>query len=63
MKVLLYSWPFYPGIGGLERLTVTATLDEDRSSPRLPFPVERRPRLGRLVRWSDVTSCTLGRLC
>ncbi|MBI1950551.1 MAG: glycosyltransferase family 4 protein [Acidobacteria bacterium] len=73
MKILLYSWPFYPRIGGLERLTevtancllgeghevtvVTATLDQDHSSPAFPFPVERRPglrRLARLVRWSDV---------
>ena len=65
MNVLLYSWPFYPTIGGLERLTevtakclleeghkvtvVTATLDAEVSSPAFPFPVERRPSLRRLA--------------
>lgn len=66
MKVLLYSWPFYPTIGGLQRLTevtancllaeghevtvVTATLDEHRPSPAFPFPIERRPGVERLAR-------------
>lgn len=66
MNVLLYSWPFYPTIGGLQRLTevtarclleeghevmvVTATLDAEGSSPVFPFPVERRPGLRRLAR-------------
>lgn len=66
MRVLIYSWPFAPTIGGLERLTemtacrlteaghevtvVTDTLDPEGRAPGLPFRVERRPGLRRLAR-------------
>jgi glycosyltransferase involved in cell wall biosynthesis len=59
VNLLLYSWPFDPSVGGLERLTrltatylaeagwrvtvVTATPDAGRSVPDLPFTVVRRP--------------------
>lgn len=65
MKVLLYSWLFGPGIGGLDRLTeltatyvsgaghavtvVTATGDRDQRWRPFGFEVERRPGLRRLV--------------
>jgi glycosyltransferase involved in cell wall biosynthesis len=65
LRVLLYSWPFWPSVGGLERLTeltarflvhsghhvtvVTATPDSAESAA-FPFIVERRPGLIRLVR-------------
>lgn len=63
--VLLHSWPFWPSVGGLERLTeltarflvrsghhvtvVTATPDRAESVAS-PFIVERRPGLIRLSR-------------
>jgi glycosyltransferase involved in cell wall biosynthesis len=66
MNILLYSWPFYPTIGGLERLTevtarclleeghevtvVTATLDSQGASRPFAYPVERRPGMRRLAR-------------
>ena len=66
MRILLYSWPFYPSVGGLERLTeltasylagaghrvtvVSATSDPLGAGPRFPFAVERRPGWRRLYR-------------
>jgi glycosyltransferase involved in cell wall biosynthesis len=65
VKLLLYSWPFAPGLGGLERLSgmtalhaaysghevtvVTATPDPKQRSGPFPFRVERRPSLRRLA--------------
>lgn len=64
LRVLLYSWAFWPMVGGLERLTeqtaryllerghrvtvVTAALDGGGATD-LPFPVERRPGLRHLI--------------
>jgi glycosyltransferase involved in cell wall biosynthesis len=57
MKIVLYSWPFAPMVGGLERLTetvanqltqagqdvvvVTAARDPNHAAPDYPFTVER----------------------
>lgn len=65
LRVLVYSWPFWPSVGGLERLTeltarflvhsghhvtvVTATPDRAESAA-FPFIVERGPGLIRLAR-------------
>ncbi len=65
MNIVLYSWPFAPSIGGLERLTemtanhvvraghhvtvVTTTPDPGNAARPFPFQVERRPGLRRLV--------------
>lgn len=64
MRVLIYSWPFAPMIGGLERLSeqtarelvnrahdvvlVTATADPEGHAGRFPFHVIRRPSLRQL---------------
>jgi glycosyltransferase involved in cell wall biosynthesis len=64
MRILIYSWPFAPTIGGLERLSeltarqlverghavvlVTATLDPAAMATRFPFEVIRRPTITRL---------------
>jgi len=57
MKIVLYSWPFAPTVGGLERLTeivahqltdaghdvvvVTGTPDPTHAAPEFPFAVKR----------------------
>lgn len=66
LRVVLYSWPFAPGIGGLERLTavtaellaaaghsvsvITATPDVGPTRVARPYEVVRRPGPATLVR-------------
>lgn len=65
MRILLYSWPFAPSVGGLERLTemtavyasgaghqvtvVTSTPDRDGRYPKAAFDVDRQPGLRHLA--------------
>jgi glycosyltransferase involved in cell wall biosynthesis len=64
MRILIYSWPFAPMVGGLERLSeltarqlvdrghdvvmVTDTTDPEAKAGPFPFEVDRRPAAGRL---------------
>jgi glycosyltransferase involved in cell wall biosynthesis len=64
MRILIYSWPFAPMVGGLERLSeltarqlvdrghdvvvVTDATDPEAKAGLFPFEVVRRPAVGRL---------------